>query len=105
MSSVGWHIPQPASRAAEPLLPPVDKLFPRPNLELRMKMHMVRVVNETPNALIKDTLLQDEPGRVLWCPASRTRSTPGSIQAPCGTRARQELPRVCAPERGRAREH
>ncbi|KAE8906629.1 hypothetical protein PF010_g18161 [Phytophthora fragariae] len=83
--TVGRHMPQPASvtslasRAAEPLLPPVDKLFPWPNLEPCMKMHMLPVVNETSNALTKDTLMQDEPGSVLWCPASRTRVTPGSI--------------------------
>ncbi|EGZ10593.1 hypothetical protein PHYSODRAFT_563538 [Phytophthora sojae] len=68
-----------ASRAAEPLLPPVDELFPRPDLEPRMKKHLVRVANETSNALIKDTLLQDEPGSVLWRPASRPRGAPGNI--------------------------
>ncbi|KAE9031858.1 hypothetical protein PR003_g3770 [Phytophthora rubi] len=79
------NTPRPASvassvsRAAEPLLPPVDDLFPRADLEPRMKKHLVRVANETSNALIKDTLLQDEPGSVLWRPASRPRGAPGNI--------------------------
>ncbi|KAE8983288.1 hypothetical protein PR001_g22831 [Phytophthora rubi] len=53
-------MPQPASVTPSALR--VDKLFPRPNLEPRMKKHLVRMVNEMFNALIKDTLLQDEPG-------------------------------------------
>ncbi|OWZ19071.1 hypothetical protein PHMEG_0006739 [Phytophthora megakarya] len=47
---------------SDPVLPPVDELFPRPDLQPRMKKHLVRVANETSNALIKDTLMQDEPG-------------------------------------------
>ncbi|EEY56228.1 uncharacterized protein PITG_09035 [Phytophthora infestans T30-4] len=58
---------------------PSPSLFPRPDLEPRMKKHLVRVANETSNALIKDTLAQDEPGSVLWRPAQRPRGAPGNI--------------------------
>ncbi|KAF4150645.1 hypothetical protein GN958_ATG00175 [Phytophthora infestans] len=68
-----------AKSHSEPTLPPVDELFPRPDLEPRMKKHLVRVANETSNALIKDTLAQDEPGSVLWRPAQRPRGAPGNI--------------------------
>jgi len=64
---------------AEPALPPVDELFPRPEMEPRMKKHLVRVANETSNALIQDTLSQDHPGSVLWRPAHRPRGAPGNI--------------------------
>ncbi|KAG1703453.1 hypothetical protein DVH05_007401 [Phytophthora capsici] len=70
---------------SEPKLPPVDELFPRPDLEPRMKKHLVRVANETSNALIKDTLMQDEPGSVLWRPAQRPRGAPGNIHVLRGT--------------------
>ncbi|GMF21517.1 unnamed protein product [Phytophthora lilii] len=68
-----------SARAHEPALPPVDELFPRPDLEPRMKKHLVREANETSNALIKDTLAQDEPGSVLWRPAPRPRGAHGNI--------------------------
>ncbi|TDH74222.1 hypothetical protein CCR75_001455 [Bremia lactucae] len=84
-------MPVPASPLADPssaastkphadsALPSVDKLFPRPDLEARMKKHLVRVANETSNALIRDTLAQNEPGSVLWRPAQRPRGSPGTI--------------------------
>ncbi|RLN72666.1 hypothetical protein BBJ28_00023760, partial [Nothophytophthora sp. Chile5] len=52
-------------------LPSVDELFPRPELEPRMKKYLVRLANETANALIKDTLAQDEPSSAIWRPAGR----------------------------------
>ncbi|KAI9918744.1 hypothetical protein PsorP6_011946 [Peronosclerospora sorghi] len=67
----------PAKSRAE--LPPVDELFPRLELEPRMKKHLVRVANETSNALIKDTLMQDESGSVVWRPVQRPRGTAGNV--------------------------
>ncbi|RLN95308.1 hypothetical protein BBJ28_00024654 [Nothophytophthora sp. Chile5] len=36
-----------------------------------MKKYLVRLANETANALIKDTLAQDEPSSAIWRPAGR----------------------------------
>ena len=63
----------------ESLLPPVDELFPRTDLDPRVKKRLVRAANGTSNALIKDTLMQEERGSVLWRPAQRPRSAPGNI--------------------------
>ncbi|KAL7686348.1 putative START domain, Zinc finger, FYVE/PHD-type, Zinc finger, RING/FYVE/PHD-type [Plasmopara halstedii] len=64
---------------SESALPPVDKLFPRSDLEPRMKKHLVRVANETSNALIRDTLGQGSYSSKQWRPAQRSRSSAGSI--------------------------
>ncbi|CAI5719089.1 unnamed protein product [Hyaloperonospora brassicae] len=66
-------------------LPPVEKLFSRAELEPRTKKKLVRVANETSNALIKDTLAQDEPGAVLWRPAPRLGGAPSGIHVLRGT--------------------
>uniref|UniRef100_M4BPB9 FYVE-type domain-containing protein n=1 Tax=Hyaloperonospora arabidopsidis (strain Emoy2) TaxID=559515 RepID=M4BPB9_HYAAE len=50
-----------------------------------MKKKLVRVANETSNALIKDTLAQDEPGAVLWRPAQRLGGAPSGIHVLRGT--------------------
>ncbi|CAH0482797.1 unnamed protein product [Peronospora belbahrii] len=67
------------SHSDSSVLPPIDELFPRSELDPRMKKHLVRVANGTSNALIKDTLMPDERGSVLWRPAQRPRGAPSNI--------------------------
>ncbi|CAI5709060.1 unnamed protein product [Peronospora destructor] len=91
MPRASMSIPRNVSRPAPPpsvasdashterLLPPVDELFPRTDLDPRIKKRLVRVANGTSNALIKDTLMQNKRGSVLWRPAQRPRGAPGNI--------------------------
>lgn len=69
----------PTKSPSDSVLPSVDKLFPRPDLATRMKKHLVRVANETSNALIRETLAQDDSSSKQWRPAQRLRGGSGNV--------------------------